>query len=84
MTDVFETILFFLFIWWVLQFLSRLVKPATATYKKNYTNFRPFQQAQQEYRKNEGETTIQFKNKQNIKQQPNDGGAEYVDYEEVK
>ena len=86
MTDVFETILFFLFIWWVLQFLSRLVATVPASNKKTNQGFNPFQQAQQQYqqqRKKEGETSIKYKQKSSNKKNGDDG-AEYVDYEEVK
>jgi hypothetical protein len=79
MTDVFKTILFFLFIWWVLQFLSKLVATVPASNKKTNSGFNPFQQ---EFKKKEGGTTIHYKNKANIKK-PNSEGAEYVDYEEV-
>lgn len=89
MSDVFQTILFFLFIWWVLQFLSRLVATVPASNKKTTHGFNPFQQAQQQYQQQqqqqqqkEGETSIQFKQKPENKKNADD--AEYVDYEEVK
>ncbi len=84
MIDVFETILFFFFIWWVLQVLSRLITPATATQKKNYSGFNPYQQTQQGYKQKEGETSIQYKNTSTSKPHHNDRDADYIDYEEVK
>ena len=84
MTDVFETILFFFFVWWVLQVLSRLITPVTANHKKNYSGFHPFQQTQNGYKQKEGETSIQYKQKSSNKNHNADNGADYVDYEEVK
>ena len=84
MTDVIETILFFFFIWWVLQVLSRLVIPVTATNKKQHSGFNPFQQRQQEYKQKEGNTTIHLNSKTKSKYNAAEKGADYVDYEEVK
>lgn len=90
MTDVFKTILFFLFIWWVLQFLSRLVATVPASNKKTNQGFNPFQHtanggtgAQQNYKQKEGETSIQYKQK-SVNKKYADNDAEYVDYEDVK
>ena len=83
MTDVLKTILFFLLIWWVLQFLSRLVTTAPAGNKKTNSGFNPFQQKQQ-HSKKEGETSISYKSKAHPSKSNTNNSGEYVDYEEVK
>lgn len=76
-----RTILIILVVYYAIKFISRLVMPYLIKKVVTQAQDRMHQQ-QQGHMKEEGEVTLQMKQNQHTKYNPDEG--EYVDFEEIK
>lgn len=82
--QILRTILIILVVYYAIKFISRLMMPYLVKKVVDKAQDRMHQQQQQQYgpQKQEGDVTVQVKQGQNTKYNPDEG--EYVDFEEIK